>query len=111
VNFNATCLGAVDPVFAMLCKVKTTRHDNVNMSTDTPRPVPPLPAIALGLYQHYKGPHYKVLGVVRHSETLEALVLYHPIEGDQALWVRPWEMFTGQIEVDGVLMQRFRHLG
>jgi hypothetical protein len=74
------------------------------------RAVPPLPAIEPGLYQHYKGPQYKVLGVVRHSETLEALVLYHPVEGDQALWVRPWAMFTGQIEVNGVHMPRFKRL-
>lgn len=74
--------------------------------TDT-RPISPLPTIEPGRYQHYKGPLYQVLGVVRHSETLEALVLYHPLEGDQALWVRPWSMFTGQVEVDGVQMVRF----
>lgn len=74
------------------------------------RPVPPLPAIEPGLYQHYKGPQYKVLGMARHSETLEALVLYHPVEGDQALWVRPYAMFTGMIEVNGVQTERFRRV-
>ncbi len=79
------------------------------MSED--RSLTPLPAIAPGLYQHYKGPQYKVLGVVRHSETLEPLVLYHPMAGDQALWVRPWAMFTGEVEVDGRQMPRFRFIG
>lgn len=79
------------------------------MSTDK-QPVPPLPVIATGLYQHYKGPHYQVLGTARHSETLQALVLYHPVEGDGSLWVRPWEMFTGEIEVGGVTMPRFRKI-
>lgn len=78
------------------------------MSTD--RPVPPLPAIEPGIYQHYKGPQYKVLGIARHSETLQALVIYHPLEGDQALWVRPHAMFTEQVTYQGVQMPRFRRL-
>ncbi len=76
------------------------------MSTD-PRPVPPLPAITPGLYEHYKGQQYQVYGVTRHSETLEALVLYRPMYGEGALWVRPYEMFTGPITIDGVTRQRF----
>lgn len=76
------------------------------MSTD--QRLPPLPAIELGIYQHYKGPRYKVLGMARHSETEEALVLYHPLAGDQALWVRPWAMFTGTVELDGRETPRFR---
>jgi hypothetical protein len=71
------------------------------------RPLDPLPDLAPGLYQHYKGPQYQVLGVVRHSETLELLVLYHPVAGDQALWVRPWAMFTGQVEIQGRAVPRF----
>lgn len=79
------------------------------MSTDK-QAVPPLPAIAPGLYQHYKGPHYQVLGAARHSETLDPLVLYHPIEGDGSLWVRPWAMFTGEVTVNGRTMPRFRKI-
>ena len=81
--------------------------DNAPMSEED-RPLDPLPAIEPGIYQHYKGPRYKVLDVVRHSETLEVLVLYHPLYGDQALWVRPYGMFTGTLEVDGEIRQRFR---
>jgi hypothetical protein len=92
------------------CFVKQRQQSMTIQPMTDSRAVPPLPAIEPGLYQHYKGPQYKVLGVVRHSETLEALVLYHPVEGDQALWVRPWAMFTGQIEVNGVHMPRFKRL-
>ena len=49
----------------------------------------PLPALTAGLYRHYKGGEYEVLGVVRHSETLEPLVLYRPLYNDSGLWVRP----------------------
>lgn len=75
------------------------------------RPLPPLPSIELGTYRHYKGPLYDVLGVVRHSETLEALVLYRPLVGDGTVWVRPWAMFCGQVEVNGVHMTRFERQG
>jgi hypothetical protein len=70
-------------------------------------PLSPLPAIALGTYVHYKGLRYEVLGVVRHSETREPLVLYRPLYGEGALWVRPYGMFVGTIEIDGVVRPRF----
>jgi hypothetical protein len=62
-----------------------------------------------GLYQHYKGMKYRVHGVVRHSETLEELVLYEALyENDLGkMWVRPKEMFLEKIEINGVLTQRF----
>ncbi|HEX5371341.1 MAG TPA: DUF1653 domain-containing protein [Aquabacterium sp.] len=72
------------------------------------RPVPPLPAITPGIYVHYKGQRYQVYGVARHSETLEPLVLYRPLYGEGALWVRPHAMFTGQVEVDGQSRARFQ---
>lgn len=76
------------------------------MSQDTP--LPPLPAIPTGLYTHYKGQHYEVHGVARHSETHEALVVYRPLYGEGALWVRPFTMFTEDVVVDGVRQPRFR---
>jgi len=69
-------------------------------------PLPPLPEIALGCV-HYKGLRYEVLGVVRHSETREPLVLYRPLYGEGALWVRPYAMFVGTVEIDGVVRPRF----
>ncbi|ADR33064.1 protein of unknown function DUF1653 [Sulfuricurvum kujiense DSM 16994] len=46
-----------------------------------------------GLYRHYKGKYYEVIGVAKHSETEELLVVYRPLYGEQGLWVRPLEMF------------------
>lgn len=70
----------------------------------------PLPPAPLGRYRHYKGNEYEVLGVVRHSETLEPLVLYRPLYNDSGLWVRPYAMFFGRVEVDGVPTLRFAHV-
>lgn len=61
-----------------------------------------------GLYQHYKGNHYRVLGVCRHSETLETAVVYQSLYGDYGLWVRPVAMFQETIEYQGVSQPRFR---
>ncbi len=72
-----------------------------------PLALPPLPAIPLGRYRHYKGGEYEVLGVVRHSESLEPLVLYRPLYNASGLWVRPHAMFLETVEVDGALVLRF----
>jgi hypothetical protein len=69
--------------------------------------LPPLPATPAGRYRHYKGGEYEVLGVARHSETLEPLVVYRPLHGEAGLWVRPHAMFFGAVEVDGVRQPRF----
>ncbi|PTB83106.1 DUF1653 domain-containing protein [Pseudidiomarina aestuarii] len=68
------------------------------------------PSIKLGKYEHYKGNHYEVIDVVRHSETEEWLVLYRPLYGDRGLWVRPFDMFVEQVTVDGKSIPRFRYL-
>ena len=67
----------------------------------------PLPPTRAGRYRHYKGGEYEVLGVVRHSETLEPLVLYRALYGERGLWVRPHAMFFEDIEIDGVRRPRF----
>lgn len=74
-------------------------------------PLPPLPATPTGRYRHYKGGEYEVLGVARHSETLEPLVVYRPLRGDGSLWVRPHAMFFGSLEVDGQTRPRFEPIG
>jgi hypothetical protein len=73
--------------------------------------LPPLPTIPLGRYRHYKGKDYEVVAMVRHSETLEPLVLYRPLYNDSGLWVRPHAMFLQQVEVDGVRQPRFVRIG
>lgn len=64
-------------------------------------------SLKTGLYQHYKGPQYRVLGVAKHSETEEELVVYRALYGAFGLWVRPLSMFIEQIEIDGVQQSRF----
>lgn len=73
--------------------------------------MPPLPSLALGRYRHYKGGEYEVMGVARHSETLAPQVVYRPLYNDSGWWVRPFEMFTGTLLVDGVQRPRFEHIG
>ncbi len=67
----------------------------------------PLPALDPGRYRHYKGGLYEVYGVARHSETHEALVVYRPLYGEGALWVRPFSMFVETVVIDGVAQPRF----
>lgn len=64
-------------------------------------------SLQTGLYQHYKGPQYRVLGVAKHSETEEELVVYQALYGAFGLWVRPLSMFIEQVEIDGVQQSRF----
>ncbi|MGB1403628.1 MAG: DUF1653 domain-containing protein [Porticoccaceae bacterium] len=60
-----------------------------------------------GVYRHYKGNRYEVLGVATHSETEEPYVVYRPLYGDYSLWIRPLSMFIETVEVDGKTMPRF----
>jgi hypothetical protein len=64
-----------------------------------------------GRYRHYKGKEYIVLGVARHSETDEELVVYRQDYGDGLLWVRPKAMFLETVEVDGKSVPRFEFVG
>lgn len=64
-----------------------------------------------GRYRHYKGNEYTVLGVARHSETHEELVVYRQEYDEPVLWVRPKEMFLETVEVDGQVLPRFRYVG
>ena len=73
--------------------------------------LPPLIETPPGLYRHYKGGQYRVLGTVRHSETLEPLTLYQALYGQQGLWVRPAAMFAETIEVEGQRQARFARIG
>lgn len=72
--------------------------------------LPPLPELPTGRYRHYKGGEYEVIGTVRHSETLEPLVLYRALYGARGLWVRPAAMFAEEVVIDGLPQPRFRRL-
>ena len=68
---------------------------------------PALPVIRTGKYRHFKGNEYEVIGVARHSETLEPMVVYRALYGDGGIWVRPAAMWDGTVERDGVTYKRF----
>ena len=60
-----------------------------------------------GLYKHYKGMLYEVVGTVRHSESLEPMTLYRALYGERGMWVRPAAMFNEEVIIDGVRQLRF----
>ena len=64
-------------------------------------------SVVPGLYRHYKGQRYRVLGTARHSETEELLVVYQALYGERGLWVRPAAMFGESVLVDGRPQPRF----
>jgi len=67
--------------------------------------------VKLGRYRHYKGKEYTVIGVARHSETEEELVVYRKEYDDHGLWVRPLGMFLENVKVGGQMVPRFQYLG
>ncbi len=67
--------------------------------------------VAAGRYRHYKGNEYTVVGVARHSETEEELVVYRQEYGDFGLWVRPKQMFVETVTVNGEAIPRFQWIG
>ena len=66
--------------------------------------------IRLGLYQHYKGNYYQVIGLARQTETLESLVVYKALFGDYSLWARPAAMFNSTVLLEGKIVPRFNFL-
>lgn len=64
--------------------------------------------ITPGLYRHYKGQNYVVLGTARHSETEEIMVLYRMDYGNKNHWVRPLSMFEEMIDIEGSMVPRFK---
>jgi hypothetical protein len=70
-------------------------------------PLPTLIETPKGLYRHYKGLMYEVLGSVRHSESLEPMTLYRALYGERGMWVRPAAMFEEQVVIDGLRQPRF----
>ena len=64
-----------------------------------------------GRYRHFKGGEYQVLGVAKHSETLEPMVVYRALYGEGGLWVRPAAMWNETVERDGRIFRRFTYIG
>ena len=66
--------------------------------------------IRLGKYRHFKGMEYEVIGIAKHSETLEPMVVYRALYGDGGLWVRPAEMWNEAVTRDGKTQPRFTYI-
>mgnify|MGYP004531709403 FL=1 len=64
-----------------------------------------------GRYRHFKGNEYEVIGLARHSETQEGMVVYRALYGDFGLWVRPAQMWNETVERDGKTFRRFTYIG
>ena len=67
--------------------------------------------IRIGKYRHFKGNEYRVLGMARHSETMEEMVVYQALYGEGGIWVRPAHMWTETVERDGYCGPRFAYIG
>ena len=63
--------------------------------------------IKLGIYKHYKGNMYRVIGMGRHSENLEEFVVYQALYDDYGIWIRPYKMFIENMEINGTAIPRF----
>ena len=66
-----------------------------------------MPTIPIGIYRHYKGNQYEVVGFAKHSETLEDMVIYKALYGERGTWVRPLSMWQELVRVDGKEVKRF----
>ena len=64
-----------------------------------------------GKYRHYKGGLYMVEDIATHSENEEKMVVYRPLYGEQGLWVRPFDMFMEEVEIEGRKQSRFVFIG
>ncbi len=65
--------------------------------------------LKLGKYRHYKGNEYEVIGIAKHSETLEEMVVYRALYGNNDLWVRPLKIFLEKVEIDRKKVPRFKY--
>ena len=64
-----------------------------------------------GKYRHFKGNEYELVDIALHSETMEPMVVYRALYGEQGLWVRPAAMWNEYIDRDGYQGPRFQYLG
>ena len=66
--------------------------------------------IKLGKYRHFKGNEYEVIGIAKHSETLEEMVIYRALYDEGGYWVRPAEMWNEEVNRDGKTIRRFTYI-
>ena len=65
--------------------------------------------LKVGIYEHYKGNKYEVIGIAKHSETLEDFAVYKALYGEHGLWIRPLSIFLEEVQVDGKKVPRFKY--
>ena len=82
-------------------------HENEYTNAAISRKRLEVPNIAPGRYRHFKGKEYEVLGMARHSETQEPMVVYRALYGEGGVWVRPAMMWNEKVEHEGNLVARF----
>ena len=88
-------------------RTRPNYHKSISMTQSQltfPSQTNPIPQ---GIYRHYKGNLYQVLHTARHSETEETLVVYRCLYGEYGVWVRPIQMFSETVTVDGQQVPRF----
>lgn len=88
-----------------VCEYKTDEYDRLSRQYTSTN------MIKLGKYKHFKGKEYEVVGVAKHSETMEDLVVYRALYDEGSLWVRPLKMFLEEVEVNGKKVPRFSFIG
>jgi len=89
--------------------VRCAHH--ANRITQIENIMPKEPIIRAGVYKHYKGGLYKVIGIAQDSESNQQMVVYRSAEDGRQLWVRPLEMFKDKIKVDSRMVPRFEYVG
>jgi len=67
--------------------------------------------LKLGRYRHFKGKEYRLIGIAKHSETMEEMVVYRALYSEGQLWVRPLKMFLEEVETANGKKPRFEYLG
>lgn len=77
----------------------------VNEQVDRALPIRP------GVYRHFKGKEYEVLGIAKSSEDLEEYVVYRALYGENLLWIRPLKMFMESVVMEGMEKPRFEYIG
>lgn len=98
------------PGYTALILTATSNYWEYARNTNQQIAMPKPQTLKPGRYRHFKGREYRVIGVAKHSETLEDLVVYQPLYGEGGLWVRPLSMFLEDVERDGKTMHRFTFL-
>jgi cyclomaltodextrinase / maltogenic alpha-amylase / neopullulanase len=82
----------------------------IRVSVEVEKNIKSVMELKLGVYKHFKGKEYEVIGMAKHSETLEEMVVYRALYGEGELWVRPLKNFIENVTVEGKTVPRFKNV-